>query len=160
VPLTNQLSGYSSFEDFVSGLVQKTCEHFQWEFGAYWKCSPCSTEMSIDRIYYDKSLDNSDFVKDSQTRIFTNGEGMIGKVWRSGKVALSRNCAADMRLPRGLYAENVGLRNGVWMPVLGPRGIGVAEFVFSKPNIDLSQVTDDLAPAVQIAATFPMEVVE
>jgi signal transduction histidine kinase len=99
-------------------------------------------------LWHAPHVEAIEFVQDSRQRTFQRGEGLIGRVWATGKPIWIPDVVADPAFRRAKMAERVGLRGGFAFPVCkGEELYGVMEF-FSResrePDRDVLEMVADI----------------
>jgi PAS domain S-box-containing protein len=111
-------------------------ESLGWRFGAVWE--PASERPELLRCVETWSAVGAaarDFDATSRTVELAAGEGLPGRVWRSGQPAWVADVLADERFPRAAAARRAGLRAAFCFPIRSARGVlGVIEFFTGEPR--------------------------
>jgi PAS domain S-box-containing protein len=133
-------------------------ESLRWRLGAVWEPAPDRPEVLRCVDTWSAGGDAADvFATLSRGIALAPGEGLPGRVWRSGEAAWIADVAADDNFPRAAAAASVGLHGAFCFPVRSARGmLGVIEFFtgeLSEPDAELlatmSALGDQIGQAVE-----------
>jgi len=144
-----------SLEDSLTQLMQLVCETLGWEWGAYWELEddhPHEQRLHCKYRWHEPRHALDKFAEESLRTKVAPGEGLIGRVWQSGKSAWSELETGLSNCPRQQGIGKCGLLSGYAFPVAyqmpdGQRhSPGVLEFFSSRgrqreaqlPNISVA----------------------
>jgi PAS domain S-box-containing protein len=111
-------------------------ESLGWRFGAVWE--PADERPQALRCVETWSARGAaarDFEAASRSVALAAGEGLPGRVWRSGQPAWIADVLADDGFPRASAARRAGLHAAFCFPIRSARGVlGVIEFFSGEPR--------------------------
>jgi PAS domain S-box-containing protein len=104
-----------------------------WRFGAVWEPAPDPPEtLRCVETWSAAGAATEDFEATSRETPLASGEGLPGRVWRSGEPAWIADVTADLNFPRAPAARRAGLHAAFCFPIRSARGLlGVIEFFTS-----------------------------
>lgn len=105
-------------------------ESLDWRFGAVWEPAADRPEaLHCVEVWHAIDLDAEDFAATSRNTVLAPGEGLPGRVWRSGEAAWISDVVGDENFPRAAAARRAGLHAAFCFPIRSARGVlGVIEF--------------------------------
>src|SRR5439155_8848085 len=107
-----------------------------WRFGAVWE--PATEQPELLRCAETWSAGGAaerEFEEAVRSVTLAAGEGLPGRVWRSGEPAWIADMPADGSFPRAAAARRAGLRAAFCFPIRSARGaLGVLEFFPAEPR--------------------------
>ena len=116
--------------DALARALRAIGESLDWRLGAVWEPSPDRPEaLSCVEIWSAADTATEDFEEASRSITLAAGEGLPGRVWRSGEPAWIPDVLADDNFPRATAARRAGLHAAFCFPIRSARGVlGVIEF--------------------------------
>jgi PAS domain S-box-containing protein len=116
--------------DALAGALRAIGESLRWRLGAVWEPAPDRPEaLRCVETWSAADGDTRSFEETSRSVVLAPGEGLPGRVWRSGDPDWIPDVLADENFPRSRAARRAGLRAAFCFPVRSARGIlGVIEF--------------------------------
>ena len=135
LPRTEQVVARSLAEtadprDALARALRVIGESLGWRLGAVWE--PADDRSNGLRCVETWSADGvaaADFDAVSRTIVLAPGEGLPGRVWRTGEPAWIADVLADENFPRVHAARRAGLHAALCFPIRSARGVlGVIEF--------------------------------
>jgi signal transduction histidine kinase len=106
----------------------------------FWSLDEPRQVLRFVDLWHAPQVEATEFVQDSRGRAFRRGEGLIGRVWETGKPIWIPDVVTDPTFRRAQMAERVGLHGGFAFPVSkGEELYGVIEF-FSRESREPDQV--------------------
>lgn len=118
--LTEFLIGSHTLSDAVTNVIQLICKNLGWEWGAYWALdySPHGVpQLACKHHWHHPEHDMSAFSEASTALLMSPGEGLVGRVWQSGKPSWVEDMASDSRFLRHTSARACQLWSGYVFPV-------------------------------------------
>jgi two-component system, cell cycle sensor histidine kinase and response regulator CckA len=101
-------------------------------------------------LWHATHIEAAEFVDDSRGRTFQRGEGLIGRVWATGKPIWIPDVVADPEFRRAPMAARAGLHGGFAFPVCkGEHMYGVIDF-FSRESREPDQDVLDMVADIGI----------
>ena len=130
----NNIAASSASRIITLELLDATARALRCEWAVFWQ-----VDLAGKVLYAATSCKHSEVTaqlleQDTCTRQLTMGEGIAGRVWRSGKAVWTTDITRVMCLPRRLHAKQPGLEGGVWIPLKTVSGVyGVLELLGRQP---------------------------
>lgn len=153
--VTHVIANGDSEHEAIPLLLRTICHGLGWELGAYWEVDGPSDLLRCRHVWHrGDSVEVAEFAARTRTSTFSNGVGLPGRVWASGKAVWIRDVVADDNFPRAPYAEQAGIHGGLAFPITsGDRVQGVMEFfaqAVREPDHVLLQVLETLAGQISL----------
>jgi PAS domain S-box-containing protein len=116
--------------DALARALRAIGESLDWRFGAVWEPAADRPEaLHCVEVWHAIGVDADDFAATSRATVLASGEGLPGRVWRSGEAAWISDVLGDENFPRGAAARRAGLHAAFCFPIRSARGVlGVIEF--------------------------------
>jgi PAS domain S-box-containing protein len=116
--------------DALAGALRAIGESLGWRLGAVWEPAPARLEaLRCVETWHTAGVEADDFEHASRETALAAGEGLPGRVWRSGEPAWIPDVLADDNFPRRAAARRAGLHAGFCFPVRSAGGVlAVIEF--------------------------------
>ena len=149
--LTQYLIGTNSLGDAVTSIIQLVCEDLGWEWGAYWAfdVDKAGAEvLSCQHSWHGADQRLAPFRHGSKAICMAPGEGVVGRVWRSGHAQWVDGTGGERDFLRREIAMDSGLQSGYIFPVTygTPDGSvhrpGVLEFFSKLPRQHEAQLPE------------------
>ena len=104
-----------------------------WDLAAAWETGP-DDAMACVATWAADGVEDEPFATATRALRFSRGEGLPGRVWRSGRPVRIPDLATDANFPRAGPARRAGLCCAVCFPTRGARGvIGAIELFARRP---------------------------
>jgi PAS domain S-box-containing protein len=119
-------------------------ENLGWRLGAVWEPAPDRPEtLHCAETWHANGIDAADFEAVSRRTTFASGEGLPGRVWRSGEPAWIADVTTDENFPRADAARRAGLHAAFCFPIRSASGLlGAIEFFTGRPrDVDAELLT-------------------
>jgi PAS domain S-box-containing protein len=132
--------------DALARALRVIGESLGWRLGAVWEPAPERPEtLRCVETWHAAGVEAEGFERSSRDTVLAAGEGLPGRVWRSGEPAWIPDVLADDNFPRVAAARRAGLHAAFCFPVRSARGVlGVIEFFTGEPR----------APDTELLATM------
>jgi PAS domain S-box-containing protein len=144
--------------DALARALRAIGESLSWRLGAVWEPAPDRPEVlrCVD-TWNAVGAAAEEFEATSRSIALVSGEGLPGRVWRSGEPAWIPDVLADDNFPRAPAARRAGLHAAFCFPIRSARGVlGVIEFFTGEPRrVDaellatMSALGDQIGQAVE-----------
>jgi signal transduction histidine kinase len=135
-------------KDAGKGILRAVGESLDWGLGMLWSMDEQANVLRFVDLWHAPEIDAFEFVEDSRERTFRLGEGLIGRVWASGKPIWIPDIVADPCFRRAPLAARVGLHGAFAFPIRkGERIYGVIEFFsheLREPEQDILIMAADI----------------
>ena len=134
--------------DALASALRVIAENLGWRLGAVWEPDPDRPgALRCVELWHAPDADATEFERVSRETPLARGEGLPGRVWRSGEAAWIPDVMADDNFPRAEEARLAGLHGAFCFPIRSARGIlGVMEFFTGEPR----QVDSELLTTMSI----------
>jgi hypothetical protein len=132
--LTRVLAESATIKDATQGVLRVVGETLDWEIGMFWGLEQQDNVLRFIDLWHAPDVKAAEFIEDSKDRTFKRGEGLVGRVWDTGKPIWIPDVCADPRFRRAQMAARVGLHGAFAFPVSkGERLYGVID-CFSRTS--------------------------
>jgi PAS domain S-box-containing protein len=123
-------------QDALARALRAIGESLGWRLGAVWEPLPERPEaLSCVETWHAAGVEADGFERTSRDTVLAAGEGLPGRVWRSGEPAWISDVLVDDNFPRAAAARRAGLHAAFCFPVRSARGVlGVIEFFTGEPR--------------------------
>jgi signal transduction histidine kinase len=146
--VTRILAESATIKDAVNGVLRVVGENLDWELGMFWEMEKQNQRLRFVDLWHAPDVEADEFIKDSKDRTFTRGEGLVGRVWATGKSMWIPDVCADPSFRRADMAARAGLHGAFAFPVSkGERLYGVIDcFTRTRrePDRDVLDMLADL----------------
>ena len=149
--LTQYLIGTNAIGEAVTKIIQLVCEDLGWEWGAYWALDLDDAGAEVlccKHSWHGADQRLAPFKRHSESVRMAHGQGLVGRVWRTGQAQWVDGIAGDPDFMRRELARECGLQSGYLFPVtyVTPDGVlhspGVLEFFSNLPRQREAQLPD------------------
>ena len=152
--MTRILAESATIKDAVNGVLRVVGENLDWELGMFWEMEKQNQRLRFVDLWHAPDVEADEFIKDSKDRTFTRGEGLVGRVWATGKSMWIPDVCADPSFRRADMAARAGLHGAFAFPVSkGERLYGVIDcFTRTRrePDPDVLEMLADLGIKVGV----------
>jgi signal transduction histidine kinase len=152
--VTRILAESATIKDAVNGVLRVVGENLDWELGMFWEMEKQNQRLRFVDLWHAPDVAADEFIKDSKDRTFTRGEGLVGRVWATGKSLWIPDVCADPGFRRADMAARAGLHGAFAFPVSkGERLYGVIDcFTRTRrePDRDVLEMLADLGIKVGV----------
>jgi len=152
--VTRILAESATIKDAVHGVLRVVGENLDWELGMFWEMEKQNQVLRFVDLWHAPDVEAAEFIKDSKDRTFTRGEGLVGRVWATGKSMWIPDVCADPSFRRADMAARAGLHGAFAFPVSkGERLYGVIDcFTRTRrePDPDVLEMLADLGIKVGV----------
>jgi signal transduction histidine kinase len=146
--VTRILAESATIKDAVHGVLRVVGENLDWELGMFWEMEKQNQRLRFVDLWHAPDVEAVEFIKDSKDRTFARGEGLVGRVWETGKPIWIPDVCADPSFRRADMAARAGLHGAFAFPVSkGERLYGVIDcFTRTRrePDRDVLEMLADL----------------
>lgn len=126
--VTRILAECADFNEATQQILRATCEHLDWDVGAFWKVDGDNLLRCVD-FCKATGTNVDEFERLTRELTLARGIGLPGRVWETSQPVRIDNVMQDPNFPRAPAAERVGLHGGFGFPILLDKEvIGVLEF--------------------------------
>lgn len=146
--VTRVLAESATLKDASRQILRAIGESLGWELGIFWSVDEQAELLRFIDLWHAPQLEALGFVEDSRKQAFQRGEGLIGRVWASGRPIWIPDVVRDPDFRRAPMAASVGLHEAVAFPVRKSERIyGVIEFFsheIREPDQDVLDMVADI----------------
>ncbi|MFG6465771.1 putative bifunctional diguanylate cyclase/phosphodiesterase [Roseateles sp. BYS87W] len=118
--LTEYLVGTHTLDDAIGNVIQLICRNLGWEWGAYWAMEPQDNDtgrLHCRHSWHAQAGALERFSAASAALRMAPGEGLVGRVWATGRAEWVEDMSTDPRFLRRGSAQMCGLWSGYVFPV-------------------------------------------
>lgn len=118
--LTECLVGAPAMDDAMVSVIQLVCQSLGWEWGAYWamESTPANGPALLCKHHWHQpDYDVTAFSRASTSLSMRPGQGLVGRVWATGKAEWVEDMPGDLTFLRRSSARACGLWSGYVFPV-------------------------------------------
>lgn len=119
-------------------VLDRLCAETGWPYGEVWIPSEDGRHLQLAPVWSGARREFARLHRESMTYRFRPGEGLPGRIWKSGRPRWLKSLARPRLFPRAPLARKLGLRSGFGVPVLAGREV-VAVLLF----LDLAEWHDN-----------------
>jgi PAS domain S-box-containing protein len=130
--VTRILAESPAISDALSGILQRICRTFGWEFGAVWTLDSGAGVLRCLKVWPSQEPQESgprSFAATTYNSTFALGVGLPGRVWKNLRPDWIPDVTNDDNFPRAPIATDEDLHAAFAFPILsGEEFLGVMEF--------------------------------
>jgi signal transduction histidine kinase len=146
--VTRILAESATIKEATHGVLRVIGENLDWEIGMFWGLEEHDQVLRFVDLWHAPDVEAAEFIQDSKDRTFARGEGLVGRVWATGKSIWIPDVCADPLFRRADMAARAGLHGAYAFPVSkGERLYGVID-CFTRtsrdPDHDVLEMVADL----------------
>lgn len=135
--VTRILAESPTLQDAAHSILRVVGESLDWHVGMFWGMDAKNRNLRFIDLWHSPLVDATKFIEDSKDRTFQRGEGLVGRVWATGKPIWIPDVCADPGFRRAEMAASVGLHGAFAFPVAkGEQLYGVID-CFSRTSREL-----------------------
>lgn len=116
-------------------VLEAICESLGWDLGEIWTVDSEEGVMRLVDIWHAPAAPTvgiEEFERSSRERVFSSGEGLVGRVWETGEPLWIPDVSKDDNSPRAPLALRAGLHGSFGFPIKAAgEAVGVLGF-FSR----------------------------
>src|SRR5690348_747494 len=146
--VTRILAESATIKEATHGVLRVIGENLDWEIGMFWGLEEHDQVLRFVDLWHAPDVEAEEFIQDSKDRTFARGEGLVGRVWATGKSIWVPDVCADPSFRRADMAARAGLRGAYAFPVSkGERLYGVIDCftrTSREPDRELLDMVADL----------------
>ena len=146
--VTRVLSESRTLEEAGPKILQAICESLEWEMGAFWRLDRQSQALRCLDLWQAPALQAEEFVLATWHHTFGLGDGLPGRVWKSGKPTWISDVLRESNFPRAEAAAKVGFHGAFGFPIkVGTTVEGIIELYrreIEQPDEELLKMVTDI----------------
>lgn len=143
--VTNILSESPTLEVAAPLLLERICSLLDWSAAEFWMIDREQRVLTCKSLWVSSS-ELKDFQERTRKLRFRRGEGLAGRVWRTGEAKLVVDVTMDPGFLRAAEARTGGLRGALAFPIkTDEQMIGVMCFYIAGPEEPGAQLLDLMA---------------
>ena len=151
--VTRVLAEARTLEEAVPKIMQAVGQNLEWDYGIFWRVDRAAGVLRCLDEWHNTRLKADVFMADMWKRTFKQGEGLLGRIWASGKAGWITDIAEDTGCPRQEPARAVGFHGALGFPVrVGGEIEGVIELLSQHvrtPDDELLKMIDDIGLKIE-----------
>jgi PAS domain S-box-containing protein len=137
------LASTGSLSDAAPELLATMGRLLGWRLGVLWTVDGDGERLTCVRAWADEGAGAGAFVERTLASSFSQGHGLPGRVWKSGRAAWLPDVRMDDNFPRLDAAVSAGFRAAFCFPILSSGGVlGTIEFFADEPRAPDRHVLD------------------
>ena len=127
--VTRSLAQAETLDEALRGAIRAVCETEGWDCGRYFSADPKAGVLRFSGAWGVQVESVQRFISGSRGLTYRSGEGIVGRVWRSGEPIWVTDVLADPRSAQPALARATGMRGAFVFPVIAEgRATGVLAF--------------------------------
>src|SRR5438093_11278621 len=140
------LADARTLDDAVPRILEAICSALGWEVGVLWTVR--GGRLRCAELWRRPDEKLAAFEAACRDRVFAPGEGLPGRIWRSGEPVSVRDVVRDLNFPRAPAAQEAELHGAFGFPIV-VRGetFGVMEF-FTYARQDPDPAMPDMVATI------------
>jgi len=146
------LAASDTLEEAAPRILEAVGDSLGWDAGAIWEVRRRRNLIECLGTWAAADIEAAELIDQSHRLTFVRGEGLPGRVWRSGQPAWILDLHVDSTFPRSAAVLAAGLRSGLCFPLRSSGGIvGAIEFFAAgdeQPDRHVLDLMDTLASQV------------
>lgn len=146
------LAGSWSIEEAAPEIIRTIAESGSWILGELWLLDPGDDTLHCRYLWHLSRPELDAFAATSRAFVFSNGEGLPGRVAQTQKPVWIIDVKRDRDFPRSKAAAGAGLAGAFAFPLLASgRVMGVIDLFSAapgQPDEDLLQLVDSLGSQI------------
>jgi PAS domain S-box-containing protein len=146
--VTRVLAESRTLEEAGPRILQAICESLEWEMGAFWRLDRQSQLLRCLDLWQAPLLKAEEFVLATWQHIFALGQGLPGRVWKTGKPTWISDVLRETNFPRADAASKVGFHGAFGFPIkVGTEVEGIIELysrAIEEPDEELLKMVTDI----------------
>jgi len=144
--VTRVLAESSTLQEATPNLLQAVCEASGWQLSELWLVDSGAGVLRWGGMWHAASIKPDELAAVSRQTTLRPGEGLPGRVWKSGQAVWVTDAPLSSLVLRGAAAASAGLRGASAFPIVtGATTVGVMVF-FSRetrqPDPELLQLLE------------------
>jgi len=131
--MTQALAESTTLTEAAKRILEIACREFEWDLGELWTVDTVVKRLRCVEIWHPPSTEFNEFAAVSRQTTFAAGEGLPGRVWKTGQPAWVADVAQETNLSNKVLATRLGLRSAIAFPIrLRDETLAVIDFFSSK----------------------------
>lgn len=127
--VTHILAESTDIAEAAPRLLRAVGQPLGFEIAGFWALEAAGGHLACVATWQSPGVEAKGFVRSTRGAVFAEGEGLPGRVWRSGRSEWIETLSGDENFPRHAEAERAGLRSAVGFPIFGKAGVlGILDF--------------------------------
>lgn len=133
--ITRAVSEAADFQSALRAVLQQVCDTTKWVLGQAWMPVADNSRIECMPASYYRVAGLEKFRKASETFYFLPGAGLPGRAWALKEPVWLQDVTQDANFPRAVFAQEVGIKAGMAIPVLAHNEVlAVMEFFVLEPR--------------------------
>lgn len=136
VAVRHTIVSAATWEQAAPQLLGALCAHLDWDLAQFWAVDTDLQALRLRQAWHREGAAFEEFHNQSRRLSIASGEGLLGRVWRSGIPAAQEDMSVATDYDRAAVALQAGLRSAIALPVItGGSVIGVIEMLTHEPRM-------------------------
>lgn len=139
--VASALAGPLNYKAALTRILTVVCNNIGWNAGIMWVLTEAPKKLHLTSFWADDIEIRGEFIRYSQHKTFTKGEGLPGRVWDTREPVWNNDVSHVSNFPRKQVVGRSGLRAAFAVPLYnGEDFVGVMEFYSDhvhKPDMEL-----------------------
>jgi PAS domain S-box-containing protein len=148
VAVRHTIVSATTWEQAAPQLLSGLCAHLDWDVAQYWAVDDDLQALRLRQSWHRDGDALDEFHHQSRRLSIASGEGLLGRVWKSGVPAAQEDLSGATDYDRAGAAKQAGLRSAIAFPVLNAGAVtGVIEML----THDTRRIENDLVTMLSTA---------
>jgi signal transduction histidine kinase len=128
--VARQLADADDVDLALKSVMQALCESEGWEYARYWRVDEPAGVLRFAASWHGAQSELGKYMASSEQTVFKPGEGVVGRVWESGRPVWISDLKQQPHSHSSMLAPGVELHGACMFPVTSrSRVMGVMSFV-------------------------------
>jgi PAS domain S-box-containing protein len=136
VAVRHTIVSATTWEQAAPQLLGALCAHLDWDVAQYWAVDTDLQALRLRQAWHRDGAAFEEFHGQSRRLSIASGEGLLGRVWKSGIPAAQEDMSVATDYDRVAVALQAGLRSAIAFPIVTSGSvIGVVEMLTHEPRV-------------------------
>jgi PAS domain S-box-containing protein len=136
VAVRHTIVSATTWEQAAPQLLGALCAHLDWDVAQYWAVDTDLQALRLRQAWHRDGAAFEEFHSQSRRLSIASGEGLLGRVWKSGIPAAQEDMSVATDYDRVAVALQAGLRSAIAFPIITSGSvIGVVEMLTHEPRV-------------------------
>jgi len=120
----------ASLSEAVPTIIRTMCELQGWTVGTFWLVNSQDKTLHCNALWHQAGLPAAHFSQIYQGLVLQQGDGLAGRVWKTGNAILCPDILNEADFPAFHEAREADLHGGIAFPIdAGKEILGIMEFL-------------------------------
>jgi PAS domain S-box-containing protein len=136
VAVRHTIVSATTWEQAAPQLLGALCAHLDWDLAQYWAVDTDLQALRLRQAWHRDGAAFEEFHSQSRRLSIASGDGLLGRVWKSGIPAAQEDMSVATDYDRVAVALQAGLRSAIAFPIITSGSVvGVVEMLTHEPRI-------------------------